>query len=101
LCIPGQFTRPRNWIAWWSYSIGIEKTPMDERRELAAAIATNTELYDVVSRHGLTDADLLHALKDLRENGQNGADLWSLVTHAVRLKSVPPGVVTAGSPQEA
>lgn len=59
---------------------------MDERRQLLETIATNTELYAVVSRHGLTDNDLLDALRDLGQNGQAEADLWALVTHAARLK---------------
>ena len=63
---------------------------MDERRQqLLETIATNPALYDVVSRHGLTDDDLLDALKDLGENGQAEADLWALVTHAARLKGRP------------
>ncbi len=58
---------------------------MDERRHLAETIAKNTELYAVVSRHGVTDDDLLEALRDLRQNGQADGDLWLLVTHAARL----------------
>jgi hypothetical protein len=59
----------------------------DERRELADAIARNPELYDVVSRHGLTERDLLDALRRLREGGLPVADLWTLIPHAARLRT--------------
>jgi hypothetical protein len=61
---------------------------MDERRELADAISRNRDLYDVVSRHGLTEHDLLDALRDLRETGYAGEDLWALVSHAARRKEL-------------
>jgi hypothetical protein len=60
----------------------------DERRHLAEVISRDRELYDVVSRHGLTDHDLLGALRHLRRQGQPSGDLWALVSHAARLKGV-------------
>jgi hypothetical protein len=62
--------------------------PVDERRELADVISRDRELYDVVSRHGLTDHDLLGALRHLRQEGLPLGDLWALVSHAARLKGV-------------
>ena len=58
---------------------------MDERKQLEDAISRNPELYDVVSRHGVTEDDLLDALRDLRQNGHAESDLWALVTHVARL----------------
>ena len=58
-----------------------------ERRQLAEVISRDPELYDVVSRHGLTDHDLLGALRHLRQQGRPLADLWALVSHAARLKA--------------
>ena len=64
---------------------------MDERRQLAHAIARNRELYDVVSRHGLTEHDLLEALRTLQETGHaDGEDLWAIVTYAARRKELDP-----------
>ena len=60
----------------------------DDRRQLAEVISRNRELYDVVSRHGLTEHDLLGALRSLRQQGRFFGDLWALVTHAARLKGV-------------
>jgi hypothetical protein len=60
----------------------------DERRQLADVISRDRELYDVVSRHGLTDHDLLGALRNLRQQGRPLVDLWALVSHAARLKGV-------------
>jgi hypothetical protein len=57
---------------------------VDERQELAVAIARNPDLFDVVSRHGLTEDDLLLALRSLRQRGFSGRDLWTLVSHAAR-----------------
>jgi hypothetical protein len=59
-----------------------------ERRQLAEVISRDRELYDVVSRHGLTDHDLLGALRHLRQQGRPLGDLWALVSHAARLKAV-------------
>ena len=59
-----------------------------ERRQLAEVISRDKELYDVVSRHGLTDHDLLGALRDLRKQGRPLADLWALVSYAARLKAI-------------
>jgi hypothetical protein len=61
---------------------------VDDRRRLAEVISRDRELYDVVSRHGLTEHDLLGALRHLRQEGQPLADLWGLVSHAARLKAV-------------
>ena len=60
----------------------------DDRRQLAEVISRDRELYDVVSRHGLTEHDLLGALRNLRQEGKPLVDLWSLVSHAARLKAV-------------
>ena len=61
---------------------------VDDRRFLAEVISRDRELYDVVSRHGLTDLDLLGALRHLRQQGRPLGDLWALVSHAARLKAV-------------
>ena len=61
---------------------------VDDRRQLAEVISRNKELYDVVSRHGLTEHDLLGALRHLRQQGRPLGDLWVLVSHAARLKAV-------------
>lgn len=61
---------------------------VDDRRHLAEVISRNPELYDVVSRHGLTDHDLLSAMRHLRREGRPLADLWGLVSYAARLKAV-------------
>ena len=64
---------------------------VDDRRQLAEVISRNPELYDVVSRHGLTEHDLLGALRHLRQQGRplgDLGDLWALVSHAARLKAV-------------
>ena len=60
----------------------------DDRRKLAEVISRDRELYDVVSRHGLTEHDLLGALRHLRQQGRPLGDLWVLVSHAARLKAV-------------
>jgi hypothetical protein len=64
-----------------------------ERRQLAEVISRDRELYDVVSRHGLTDHDLLGALRDLRQQGRPLGDLWALVSYAARLKAVSVAAV--------
>jgi hypothetical protein len=61
---------------------------VDDRRQLAEVISRDKELYDVVSRHGLTDLDLLGALRNLRQQGGFFGDLWALVAHAARLKGL-------------
>jgi hypothetical protein len=58
----------------------------DKRQELAEAITRNTDLFDVVSRHGLTEDDLLLALQSLQPRGSSGRDLWTIVSHAARMK---------------
>jgi hypothetical protein len=60
----------------------------DDRRQLAEAISRDKELYDVVSRHGLTEHDLLVAIRTLRRGGVSPVDLWTVVSHAARLKAV-------------
>ena len=60
----------------------------DDRRFLAEVISRDRELYDVVSRHGLTEHDLLGALRHLHQQGRPLGDLWALVSHAARLKAV-------------
>ena len=59
----------------------------DDRRQLAEVISRNRDLYDVVSRHGLTDHDLLAALRSLRQEGKPLGDLWALVSLAARRKA--------------
>jgi hypothetical protein len=59
---------------------------VEDRRHLTEVISQDRELYDVVRRHGLTDHDLLRALRALREQGRAPADLWGLVSCAARLK---------------
>jgi hypothetical protein len=60
----------------------------NDRRRLAEFISRDPELYDVVSRHGLTEHDLLGAMRHLRQQGRPLADLWALVSFAARLKAV-------------
>jgi hypothetical protein len=60
----------------------------DDQRQLAEAISRDRELFDVVSRHGLTEHDLLGAIRALRLNGISPVDLWTLVSHAARQKAV-------------
>ena len=62
--------------------------PVDDRRLLADVISRNRELYDVVSRHGLTEHELLGALRHLHQQGRPWGDLWALISHAARLKAV-------------
>ena len=64
------------------------KDAVDDRRQLAEVISRNPELYDVVLRHGLTEHDLLGAMRHLRQHGRPLGDLWALVEHAARLKAV-------------
>ena len=59
-----------------------------DERQLAEVISRDRELYDVVSRHGLTDRDLLGALRQLRQQGRPLGDLWGLVSYAARLKAI-------------
>jgi hypothetical protein len=67
-------------------NMDVAMEPVDERRQLAEVISRNPELFDVVSRHGLTEHDLLGALRSLRREGQPLGDLWVLVSHAAKLK---------------
>jgi len=62
---------------------------VNDRRRLADFISRDPELYDVVSRHGLTEHDLLGAIRHLRQQGRPLlGDLWALVSYAARLKAV-------------
>jgi hypothetical protein len=49
-------------------------------------ITENKELFDVVTRHGLTEKDLLSAFRSLRELGRPAHDLWAVVAYAARMK---------------
>jgi hypothetical protein len=59
---------------------------MEEERFVAERLKENRELHRVIERHGISQADLVAALKNLRADGHDTDDLWTLITHAAKMK---------------
>jgi hypothetical protein len=68
----------------------MQSTRMTDFDILVKHIAANPELFEVVSRHGLSEDDLLSALRSLRDLDQPADDLWAIVTRAARMKNLRP-----------